>query len=1155
MFAKFAGFWIKNQKLTVVIVSAILLMWVFWRIVIPKQYNPKIEAPAFNIMVPAPWYSPQEVSELVVKPLENKIAEIDGVDDIFGYAENNRASVMVSFKVGEDKEKSTIKIYNKLFSNLRLKPYGVGDPIISNIDPEELPVYSFALSRVDAHEKSNEENNTTNIALRKTALDLIEELKHVKNVRGFFLVGGDKETITIAFDLERAKLKNISLPVVLNQIKKNNLSLSVGNLHLKDQVWSINFDGNLSDLEDIRHLVVGSFQWKNVYLEDIATITFAIPEELSSTWLRDKDLKIQYNKNTLFVGIAKKDGTNSVEVVRAIEKKISKLQQKLEGKYEITKVQDLGAKAEKATNMLLVNLIQSIIIVLIILTIILWFHNALNVAITIPLTLAVIFLYALVVGDNVNRITLFALILVLWMMVDDATVVVENINRKLAEVKVEWFKDTDQDSKNWVHIKKAQLNAIFQAIREVELGVILSTVTRLLAFGAMFFVTGMMGSYMQPIPKYAIVAMITSTIVALSINPFLTDLFYNIFGKKKKNEEKNIQEQKWKIALIFSKIDVYKKKLKVQLKDLEEKSKIYQEKAKTKYNAFLHYFLDEKFPKRVKFFKIGFWITLVLFVVVPPALLIFKMRMLPKSNQNQIFIWVDMPENSSYTHTRDAGEKLNQFLVKNYGANQNKNKDSYIKDNKILEQIATWNGIAPMPEFSNVFRRSMVRVGEKYISMKLELVDKHKRAISSEAFVISVRPEIQKFVADTIPWASLRILEEPPGPPTQATFQLKIQGESSLKYSDIEQFTQLISAKLQPMFAQQNVVDVDTSVSSYKNSYQIKFDHKRAARLGISSENVSQTLYGLFSGIPMTIYHNSKNKEGVNLYLVAKKEQKDSQKIFEQLVFQNNQWVSVPFSEVAELVITEDTHPIYSDEKSPTAYIYGEMWDNSIIYPSIMTLRLLLDDNFWEDKYEVVEWNPYKVIVKDLLTNEEYIIKIAGEWELTLDTFRDLGLAMLIAFLAIYFVMVAQFKSFGTWWVVMLSFLFGFFWVFPLFTLLYLFTNEYFSATSMIGVIALAGIVVGNAILLLEYIVILVKKEKVALKEAVIQAGWVRMKPIIITSLTTIFGATTILWDPVWSGLAYAIIGGLISSSILTPLILPIFLYGSLKDNKELFEE
>ncbi len=449
----------------------------------------------------------------------------------------------------------------------------------------------------------------------------------------------------------------------------------------------------------------------------------------------------------------------------------------------------------------------------------------------------------------------------------------------------------------------------------------------------------------------------------------------------------------------------------------------------------------------------------------------------------------------------------------------------------------------------------MTRVGEKYISLKLALIDKSQRSVSSEEFVIAVRPKIQQFIDEVAPWASLRLLEEPPGPPTQATFQLKISADSHTSYTDIEQFTQLVFAKMQPMFAQQDVVDVDTSISSYKQNYIVKFDHKRATNLGIFSENVAHTLYALFSWIPTTMYHTETNKEGVNIYLTAKKSQKDTAKIFDDLVFQNAQGHLIPFSEVATLIATENEHPIYSDTKIPVVYIYGEMGDNSIIYPSIMTLRLLLSDDFWENKYDIVSRNPYKVTVQDKLTGQEYSVEIAGEWELTLDTFRDLGIAMMIAFLAIYLLMVAQFKSFGTGGVVMLAFLFGFFGVFPLFTLLYLLTNEYFSATSMIGVIALAGIVVGNSILLLEYIVILVKKEKVPLKDAVIQAGWVRMKPIVITSLTTIFGAMTILGDPVWSGLAYAIIGGLLSSSILTPMILPLFLYGSLKENKELFEE
>ncbi len=1152
MFTKFAEFRIKNQKLTVVIICVVLLTWIFSRLVIPKQYNPKIDAPAFNIVVPAPWYSAKQVEELIVKPLENKVWEVNWIDDIYWYANNNFGAVMVTFKVGQKKEDATVRLYNKIFSNLDLKTYWVQDPIIKNIDPDELPIYTFAVYSTKTW--------INKIQLRKTALELIDWLKDVNNVRWFYLIWWDKETISIFVDIQKAEFQNVPIAKIIDVIKKNNIWLPWWKIRFWDLAWSVDFDWKLDDINSIKKLVVWNYNWKIVRLEDVAQIKLSVPEELNSTRLWTNNLK-NIKKNVVFVWIAKKDWTNAVYVVNDIKKRLKLLKQELPSFYKIEEIQNLWKKAKDATDMLLVNLIQSIIIVLIVLTAILWFRNAINVAISIPLTLSVVFLFSLIIGDNINRITLFALILVLWMLVDDATVVVENINRKLHELH---SKSNDilceKWEKNRICVKKRQLKAIFEAIKEVELWVILSTVTRVLAFGAMFFVTWMMWSYMRPIPKYAMVAMITSTAVALSINPFLTDLFYNLFernNKEKNTTDKNSSNISQKIKNILKKmsdpiflfIKNIVKKIKSKINQNEIIKKIKKFNFKKFYYWYMNYFLDEKNPQRLKLFKLWFWITLFVIIVIPPALLIFKMRMLPKSNQNQIFLRVDIPQNKNYNYTKKSSNQIENFLIKKFWYQTwSKNKL------KIIKSISTWNWIAPMPNFANVFRRSMTRNEERYISMRINLIDKTKRKISSEEFTIKIRSLVRKFIKEIEPKATIRLLEEPPGPPTQATYMLKIQWETNDSYKNIENLANRIYKKLQPMFIQQDVVDHWTSISTYQTKYLIKFDHQRASRLWINAELVAYTIRSVFNWIPMTIYHDPNSKEWVDLFITVKNIQKNTKKIFDKITVPTNKWWFIPLKQIATIINTENDHPIYSDNKIPTVYIYWEMWDNSVVYPIIMTYRLMLDKNFWENKFEVTKIDFYWINIKDKLTWKNYRIWFGWERELTMDTFRDLWIAMIIAFLAIYFVMVWQFKSFGTWWVVMLSFLFWFFWVFPLFTILYLLNNEYFSATSMIWVIALAWIVVWNAILLLEYITILVKEQWYELKEAIIKSWFVRMKPILITSMTTIFWATTILWDPVWSWLAFAIIWWLISSAIMSPMILPLFLYKSLKNNKELFE-
>lgn len=1103
MFTRFIKFWIENTKLTLVLIILIISSGIFSRVSISKQYNPTIEAPAFMVSVQTTDYNYKQINKLIVEPLENIIWEIEWVDDIYWYVQPNLGSVMVSFEVWENKEDATIRLYNKIFSNIRNKTIWVSQPIIESIDPDELPVYTFAITSSNTW--------TTETELRKIWLDIVDHLKKIDSVKWFYIIWWEKKEITIFLDIDKVRAYNIPLIEIPNKIKNSNIWMYLW----ETEIWitnnKIHFDWQFKDLEQIKNLVIWNYDGKLIKLNDVADVFFGKSEEIDSTRYYDSIENFEY-WNTVFIWISKKDWTNSINVVSSIKKWLKDIENKLPKQYVISEVQDLGKKAKVATDMLIINLFQSIIIVLLVLTLVLWFRNAINVAISIPITLSIVFTYSFIVWDNINRISLFALILVLWMLVDDATVVVENINRKLNENK----------SLNW----ESKINIIIKAIKEVELGVVLSTVTRLLAFGAMFFVSWMMWEYMWPIPKYAIVAMITSTIVALSINPFLTNVFY--INKSKKTN---------KISLLFSKIfRIIRNKLNFK--------KIY-------FN-FIWYFLNDKKPLRIIFFKLFFWIVLLSILIIPPAMLVFKMRMLPKSDQNQIFIRIDLPSDTTYTSTKNLSKNFNSFLLKEYWSN---NLTDEIENSKIIESISTRNWHSPMPDFSNIFRNSMFRDWKNYISMRINFVDNRQREISSERRVIENRNKIKDFVTKNNPQASVRILEEPPGPPTQATYQLKIQWNDIDDYSNIESLTSWIFYKLQNVFQQQDIVDIYTSVSHYQTKYTIKLDHEKAAKLWIDSKTVAYTLKTIFNGMNVDVYHDVNAKEEIKINLTLNQDQKQNQNIFSKILIPNNKWWFINLEEIAKIDKSRNEPIVYSDSKRLTSYIYWEMWDNSIIYSMIMTIRTLLDENFWEWKYDIISRNLYNIEIQDKLTMEKYKITFWWEWKLTIDTFADLWLAMIIAFLTIYFVMVAQFKWFWTWWVVMISFLLWFFGVFPIFTMLYLWNNEYFSATSMIWVIALAWIVVWNVILLLEYIMILLKEKKFSLQEAIITAWWTRMVPILITSLTTILWVTTIIWDPVWSWLARAIIGWLLSSAILTPIVLPIFLYPSIRDNKELFDK
>ncbi len=1090
MISKFAKFWIENTKITIVFMILAIIVGVFSWIVIPKQYNPDIVVPAYNIIVPAPWFSAQEVRNLIVKPLEDKMWEVQDVEHVYWVSAKDYGAVMVSFYVWTDKEKATTRLYNKIFSNINLKPLGVQDPIIQNIDPDEIPIFTIAL--YGSWYSTSE--------LRKVWLEVLDKLRLVKNVSNTYIIWWDIDTINIILDIDKLKAKNIDIMQVYDVLKKNNIVFPWWEIKIGKTASAITVDGNLNDIDKIKNLIIYDFDWKPVKIEDVALVYKGIPEKKYFNLINVDGSILQ---DAVFLWFAKKKWTNAVFVVNDLKEKLKEIEKDLPKWIKIEVIQDEGKKAAEATNMLLINLIQSIIIVFLVLLFYLGFRDAINNSLAIPFTLSLVFFFALIIGDNVNRITLFALILVLWMLVDNSTVVVENIARHLAERK-----------KKWISI----LDAVINGTKEVGVGIILATFTRLLAFFSMFFVTWMMGQYMGPIPKYAIAALTISLFVSLSVNPFIS--YYFAKREEQKQREKlseDSQEQK----------DSSSKKSKFDVEKL--------------YLSFMRKFIgDEKVHlARRKWFKRIFWLSLIAVIFLPIFFGIFKARMLPKSNQNQVYLWIDMPRNTNLSGSYEVVEYVDKFLSKYYYQTGSSERLA------ILKNVSWWIGNAPMPDFANLFRGSMARQWSWYISARINLIPTDQRDISSEQFAIEFRPLLRQYILSKYPNAKIRLLEDPPGPPVRATYMLAVQGEDDIPYQDVEKLTNWLYEKLKPLLDGNQVVDAYTSVDSYKTNYIIKIDHQLLSKYGLDAQQVSYTIYNIFAGSNISIYHNPNTKEPENIYLSILPEQKNNLDIFERIYFTNKQGQKIYLSQFAKVIPDALSHTIYSEDRLKASYIYWEMGAESVVYPVIATYMVFLDPEFWEGKFDLTSWSPYGFDIVEKSTWRKFRIDRKGEWKLTVDTFRDLGAAMIIALILIYFVMVAQFRSFVIGWIIMLTFLLWFFGVFPGFSLLYVLKGEYFSATSMIWVIALAWIVVWNAIILIEYLNQLLRNWWTK-KNAFLTAWKTRLRPIIITSLTTVLGATTILWDPVWSGLAWSIIWGLSVSAVLTLIVIPIFLYDNI---------
>ncbi|MDD3145036.1 MAG: efflux RND transporter permease subunit [Candidatus Gracilibacteria bacterium] len=1094
MFSSIAKFFIQNSKLTFVLIIVILISGIGSYLVLPKQYNPTIVVPAFNIFIESNGLTSDEINKYIVSPFENKLMEIEGIDEIYGVSGDNYAGLMAKFKVGEDSEKAKIRINQKINDNLSLKPLGVGNPIVTTINPEELPQITYAIY-YDNKTNSNVSTlsqNEEQIYLRQIANIIKNKLKTIKNVTTLDIVGGMNKNIVINLDLDKIEAKNTDIMQIYSVLKKNNLSLPSGNFSVndKDRVF-LETSGKVEDIEGLKKLVISNINGNILYLGDVSDISIG-DKKISNYSLFSE--KTSIGNSSVLLGIGKQVGTNGVFVTNDVKTRMEEIIKELPKDVKVEIIQDEGAEAQLATSNLITDLIESIIIVVVILVLFLGWKNALNTATSIPLILSLVFLYSYIVGYNINRISLFALILVIGMLVDDSIVVVENIHRHLEDR---------------IHTGKHKLEAILDSVNEVGTGVILSTITKVLSFAGMFAVTGMMGEYMGPIPKFAIVALLFSILVAFSINPWVS---YITTKNIDLNEPHPVKKE--------SRFDVRKLYLK-----------------------FMNYFIndDKKSNRNRKLFKATFWISLVLVMVLPIYFGIFKARMLPKSDKDQVYLWVDGIRGTSVEEMFKVEKDIENFFLNNY---------NLPAELDIAKNISSTIGTPFMGDFANLFRGGSNRVEEYQISSRINLIPKEENPdrIKSENYTFNIRPFLTEYLLEKYPDVKLRLLEDPPGPPVRSTFMIKLKGGDDGVNLDI--FTKKIYDEVKKLEVSSRLADLNNTLSTTYRKVNVKLDHESIALAGLDVEQVANTLAIAKNTVNISIIKDSSSLEPTNIILGVKNEQSETLDLLENIVFTNKDGVKISLSSIANISYEFVNPEINTDGREKTNFIYSEMGDNSVVYPIVKLMSILKSDEFLGGRYEVVKSGFYGIEYRGLEDGKTYKLEWDGEWKLTMDTFRDLGTAMILALIAIYFLIVGQFRSFSVAGIVMLPFLLGFFGIFPGFSLLYLLKNEYFNATGMIGVISLAGIVVGNAILLIDYIDIL-KKKGWTIEKAILNAAYIRFMPIMLTSISAIFGAIKITSDPVWSGLARSIVWGLSSSAILTLIAIPIFYYDSQKKEWE----
>lgn len=1062
-FRKVANVFITNKELGILTILFLVFFGVLGFVLMPKQYNPEIVAPAFRINTVFPNATAEEVYELVTRPMENKVREIALVDDIYSQSTAGFSSVTVTFDIGSDEQDAKIDLVQRLRSNMGEKPLGAQEPSIEEIDVDDVPILSLAL----VSDKFSPE------ALRSFALDFSDRLKHVENVGKIVIRGGERSDLSVLVDADKLQFYNISIQDVYGSIVSNNQNVLVTKTDSFPYNIPVEVYGSIENIEQLKKIVVTSLNNQIVRIEDVAEVK--VGQITKDSYVRFEERG--YSAEAVLMGVAKQNGTNATTVAKEIHQEIAKLKnQNFIPDYVQVKITgDDGKVASESIGGLTINLIQSVMIVILVLLLFLNTRSALVVAVAIPLSLLSVFGLGMLFGQTINRITLFALILSLGLLVDSATVVVENIYRLLKLRKNE---------------KKEKV--IVEAVAEVSSGLIMSTVTTVLAFIPMAFVTGMMGPYMGPIPFFVPSAIVASLLIALTINPFIANLILKVEdGKNGPLARVQKQISKWVVRI------------------------------ENKYADFLkNVFVNKKKEKIILVV-----VVILLFISLSlPLFKVVKFRMLPKADRDQFFIYLDANYGTDLERTNQVAQMISHEIL---------------DLNNEVKNIQTSVGIAPISDFNGLFKGSDGRTLPYQATLKINLISNSERQKTSEDIAEKVRKDIAPLASQEN--VQVKIIEDPPGPPVLATYQLKAQGENREDYSTLRDIAKELSRKSQQI---KGIVDVDVSQNEYGAREIYRVNVEKASQLGVSVEDIFTTMELSSQGANISLYHDTPNNEqkfSEQHYISLRSEKDDLGSIenINQINVRNQSGALIALNELLEKIELPIDDTILMDAQYPTVYVSGEMQGRSVVYASMDMLSYLVKEyRLPSGKGRVDSWNLFGVNYIDA-DGIRYNVRIGGEWELTLEVFRDMGMAFMVAIFLIYFVLVAQFQSLKIPFYIMATIPLSLIGVLPGFMVLYFLKGTYFNATSMIGVIALAGIVVNNAIIYLEY-VFQEQDKDIDLETALIEAGRTRLLPIALTSLTTVLGSLTIISDPVWEGLAWAIITGLSFSVILTLVILPI---------------
>ena len=1057
---KIAGAFIKS-KLSILLMFAFMLLGLFSIYFIPREEEPQIEVPMADIMIGYPGATPQEVESGVIQPIEKIISNIKGVEHVYSTSMNGMGMLTVQFFVGEDVERSLVKLYNEMMKNMDRMPQGATMPLVKSRAIDDVPALAFTLWS----------DKMGDYQIRQVAEVVGNEIKKIPDVAQVNVVGGQSRQVKVMLDKDKMAQSKLDFGAITQTLQANNAQMQSGNIVTGDMVYSVQTGNFFTNVEEVKNLIVGTNDNQPVYLYQIAEVEDGpeVPKQYVSFGYGaasgDKKADMPDDYSAVTISIAKKKGADAMKLAEVVINKVEHLKKDvITNDIHVDVTRNYGETASHKVSELLFHLSIAIVVVTLFVMLAMGWRGGLVVFLSVPVTFALTLFAYYFLGYTLNRITLFALVFVTGIVVDDSIVIAENMHRHFKMKKL------------------PPLQAALYAINEVGNPTILATLTVIAAVLPMAFVSGMMGPYMSPMPIGASIAMIFSLLVALTLTPYFGYLFLR--HKDKKGEEHESEEKET---------------------DLHE-TKIYKLYAKI-----VTPFLESR--KRRWTFMIGLTVVLlgsfVLFYTksVP-------VKMLPFDNKNEFQVVIDMPEGTTLERTAAVTKEL----------------AVYISRNDKVTNYQTYVGTSAPISFNGLVRHYDMRMGENVADIQVNLVDKGERSEQSHDIATSVRADLQAIGKKYN--ANVKTVEVPPGPPVMSTIAAEIYGP------DYDQQIAVAKQVKDILAATDNVVDVDWSVEDAQTEYKFEVDKDKAMKLGIPNAQVVQNMRAALSGMPVGILHQPSSVNQVGIVLQLSEKEKSSIEDVLSMKVVNQQGMAIPVSDLVKVTKGEKEKSIHRKDQKRVVYILTEVAGSleSPIYP-ITEVSDKLSQVKLPDGYTLSE--EYS---KQPKYEDNFSLKWDGEWQITYEVFRDLGLAFLFVLIIIYVLIVAWFQNFITPLVQLaaiplslIGIIFGH-WI----------MGAYFSAPSMIGFIALAGIMVRNSVLLIDFIDIRLK-DGIPLKQAVIEAGAVRTTPIILTAGGVVLGAIVILFDPIFQGLAISLMGGTITSTVLTLIVVPLLYFKMLK--------